>query len=455
VSNNLRQSSESKYLNCIRCGLCLAVCPTYREVLSETSSPRGRVALARKGLEGGLELSPNLIEQMYACFDCMACNEICPDGIHPADLAVDMRRVQEQIQPAIWKDALFGGLIPKPRRMEFATLPLRLYERLGIRRLVYALGLHRLGPKQVRDLEAMLPHLPQRPLRQLLLEVNKANGESRSRVGFFLGCAQSLMFTEESAATVRVLARNGCTVVTPKETVCCGMPALSYGRQDLVREQARHNIALFEQAQVEFVVTDCATCGSTLKDYGSLLADDPAWAERAAAFSEKVRDVSEFLMSIPLEKPRGRIEARVTYHDPCHLRRGQGVWQQPRALLQMIDGLEFVELPEADWCCGSAGSQLITHYETSLKVLKRKIENLESTQAEYIASGCPGCQMQLSLGVRRHELDVQVVHPIALLDQAYGSASHQTTRQKTVKREISRRKTTLLKTVRPTSAKEK
>jgi glycolate oxidase iron-sulfur subunit len=218
---------------------------------------------------------------------------------------------------------------------------------------------------------------------------------------------------------VRVLARNGCTVVTPKETVCCGMPALSYGRQDFVREQARHNIALFEQAQVEFIVTDCATCGSTLKDYGSLLADDPAWAERAAAFSEKVRDVSEFLMSIPLEKPRGRIEARVTYHDPCHLRRGQGVWQQPRALLQMIDGLEFVELPEADWCCGSAGSQLITHYETSLKVLKRKMENLESTQAECIASGCPGCQMQLSLGVRRHGLEVKVVHPITLLDMAY------------------------------------
>jgi glycolate oxidase iron-sulfur subunit len=360
---------------------------------------------------------------MYACFDCLACNDICPVGIRPADLAVTMRRVDEQLRPAAWKKTLFAGLIPKPRRMEFATLPLRLYERHGIRRLVYVLGLHRLGPKQVRDLEAMLPLLPQRPLRQVLLEVNKANGESRYRVGFFLGCAQNLMFAEGSAGTVRVLARNGCTVVTPKETVCCGMPALGYGRQDLVREQARHNIALFEQAQVEFIVTDCATCGSTLKEYGSLLADDPAWAERAAAFGEKVRDVSEFLMSLPLEKPRGHIEARVTYHDPCHLRRGQGVWQQPRALLQMIDGLEFVELPEADWCCGSAGSQLITHYETSLKVLQRKMENLESTQAEYIASGCPGCQMQLNVGVRQRGLVVQVVHPITLLDMAYNKES--------------------------------
>jgi glycolate oxidase iron-sulfur subunit len=266
----------------------------------------------------------------------------------------------------------------------------------------------------------MLPHLPQRPLRQVLPEVTGANGEARHQVGFFLGCAQSLMFAEESAASVRVLARNGCTIVTPKETVCCGMPALGYGRPDLVREQARHNIELFERVQVEVIVTDCATCGSTLKDYGNLLADDPIWAKRAAAFSSKVKDVSEFLMSIPLEKPQGRVEARVTYHDPCHLRRGQGVWKQPRELLKMINGLEFVELPEADWCCGSAGSQLITHYATSLKVLKRKSDNLAATQAKYIASGCPGCQMQLNVGVRRQGLDVQVIHPITLLDMAYG-----------------------------------
>jgi len=410
-------------LNCIRCGLCLAVCPTYHEVLSETASPRGRAVLARKGLEGELALSPNLSEQMYACFDCLACNEICPVGIRPADLAVDMRRVDEQLRPAAWKKTLFGGLIPKPRRMEFATLPLRLYEHLGIRRLVYTLGLRRLLPRQLRDIESMLPHLPQRPLRQILPQETEANSMSRYRVSFFLGCAQSLMFAEESAATVRVLARNGCTVITPPETVCCGMPALGYGQPDLVREQARHNIALFEQAQVEVIVTDCATCGSTLKEYGHLLANDNEWAARAAAFSEKVRDVSEFLMSIPLEKPQGRVKARVTYHDPCHLRRGQGVWQQPRALLQLIDGLEFVELPEADWCCGSAGSQLITHYETSLKVLKRKMENLESTQAEYIASGCPGCQMQLNVGVRQGGLHVQVVHLITLLDMAYNKES--------------------------------
>lgn len=417
--NGIDKPSENEYLKCSHCGLCLAVCPTYRDQLTETASPRGRVVLARKSLEGELELDSDLIEHMYSCFTCMACNDLCPAGIHPTDLALAMRRVREQIRPTDWKQALLGGLIPKPGRLELATLPLRLYEILGLRQLVYALGLRKLMPAQVRDMEAMLPRLPQRPLRQVLPEITEANGENRFRVGFFLGCAQSLMFAKESAATVRVLARNGCTVITPKETVCCGMPAADYGRQDLVRKQAQHNIALFEQADVEVIVTDCATCGSTLKEYGQLLADDPAWIERAVPFSKKVRDVSEFLASIPLEKPHERIEARVTYHDPCHLRRGQGVWKQPRALLKMIDGLELVELPETDWCCGSAGSQLISHYETSLKVLKRKMDNLESTQAEYIASGCPACQMQLNVGIRQRGLSVQVVHPIMLLDQAY------------------------------------
>lgn len=419
LPDHLNRPDESEYLNCIRCGLCLAVCPTYREYKSETASPRGRVALARKGLDAELALSPNLMEQMYACLACLACNDICPAGIRPADLALEMRNVQEQIRPASWKNTLFGKIISKPDRMEKATFPLRIYQKFGIRKAVYKLGIRKIMPRQLRDLEGMLPNQPKRPLRQVLPEVSVAAHESHYRVGFFLGCAQSLMFSEESAATVRVMTRNGCTVITPRETVCCGMPAAGYGRQDLVIAQAKQNIALFEKANVDFVVTDCATCGSKLKEYGQILRDAPQWAERAQLFSAKVQDVSEFLMSIPLEKPKGRVDARVTYHDPCHLRRAQSVWKQPRALMQMVDGIDFVELPESDWCCGSAGSQLITHYETSTRVMGRKIDNLKSTGADIIASGCPGCQMQLLTGIRKQGLDVKVMHPIQLLDQAY------------------------------------
>ncbi len=419
VISRVQKPSETEYLNCIRCGLCLAVCPTYREILSETASPRGRVALARKGLEGELKDSQNLADQMYACFDCLACNDICPVGIHPADLALKMRTLQEQLRPAKWKNTVLSGLVQFPERLEAVTWPLRVYQLLGIPRLVYALGFRNVRPSKLRDMEAMLPHLPQRPLRKIIPEVVSPGGEDHYRVGFFLGCAQSLMFAIQSVASVHVLARNGCTVITPKNIVCCGMPALGFGRPDLVQQQARVNIAAFEKAGVEIIVTDCATCGSILKDYGNFLSDDPTWAKRAAAFSSKVQDVSEFLMSIRLQKPQGRIEARVTYHDPCHLRRGQKVWEQPRAILKIINGLEFVELPEADWCCGSAGSQLITHYRTSLNVLDRKATNISATQAKFVASGCPGCQMQLNVGVMRLELDVQVVHPIVLLDRAY------------------------------------
>jgi glycolate oxidase iron-sulfur subunit len=416
----LKKPEESAYHNCIRCGLCLAACPTYREYLTETASPRGRVALTRKGLEGELHLSPNLIEQMYSCFACMACNDICAVGIKPADLALSMRYVQEQRQPKKWKQILFKGLLSKTGRLELATLPLRVYEKLGIRRLVYLLGLNRLLPDRMRDLEAMLPRIPQRPLRRILPEITEAHGETRFHVGYFLGCAQSLLFADQSAATLRVLARNGCTVVAPKEIECCGMPARGYGRMDLVIEQARHNITVFEQHDVDVIVTDCATCGSTLKEYASLFSGDAEWADRAGAFRGKVRDISEFLAQIPLKKPDGRIEATVTYHDPCHLRRGQKLWREPRKLLSLIDGLDFVEMKEADWCCGSAGSQLITHYDTSWKVLNRKLDNIEETEADIVASGCPGCRMQLHTGLQRRGNSKRVVHPITLLDEAYG-----------------------------------
>lgn len=420
---NIEKPTETDYLNCIRCGLCLAVCPTYREYLNEISGPRGRVALARKSMEGQLELSSNLVAQMNACFACLACNEICPVGIRPAELTLSMRYVNEQIKPTGWKQRLFGDLISHPGRMETATLPLRLYEQSRIRKLIYQLRLMGLLPSQLRDLEAMLPHLPQRPLRQMLPVNTEAHGESRFRVGFFLGCAQNLLFAEESKATVRVLARNGCNVIIPRDVQCCGMPARGYGRLDLVRAQAKHNIDAFEKANVDVIDTDCATCGSTLKDYKILLQNEGDWAPRAEAFSSRIRDISEFLSEIPIKKPKGHVKARVTYHDPCHLRRGQKVWQQPRALLSLIDGLDYVELPEADWCCGSAGSQLITHYETSIKVMERKANNLASTGAHVIASGCPGCQMQLNTAVQRKGLDVRVVHPVTLLDEAYEAES--------------------------------
>ncbi|MGQ9593754.1 MAG: (Fe-S)-binding protein [Anaerolineae bacterium] len=411
--------TEEQYLYCIRCGLCLAVCPTYKLSLVETDSPRGRVALVRKMAEGELPLRKSFEAQMYKCLACLACDAICPVGIKPAHLALQARAVAYENLPQPWiKRPLFRGLFPHPERMEWATLPLRLYTRLGLRRVVEGLGLERLLPAQLRDMERMLPNLPARPLRQTLPEVTPAKGERKRRVGFFLGCVQSLMFAEASQATVRVLAENGCEVVTPREVKCCGMPAIGYGDREAAREMARHNIALFERLDVEVVVTDCATCGSTLKEYPSLLAHDPEYAERARQFAAKVRDVSEYLAEIPLREPRRPLRRKVTYHDPCHLVRAQKVRDQPRQVIR-LSGAELVEMRDADVCCGSAGTKIVTHYETSMKILDQKMHNVAETGAEIVASGCPGCQLHLGLGARRAGLSVRVCHPVQLLDEAY------------------------------------
>jgi glycolate oxidase iron-sulfur subunit len=264
-----------------------------------------------------------------------------------------------------------------------------------------------------------LPHkLPLRGTRHQLPDVVVARGERRAHVAYFLGCVQGVMLADGCKATVEVLAENGCDVVIPKNVKCCGMPMVGYGFKDEAREMARHNIDLLLSLNVDTIVTDCATCGSSLKEYPHWLAGDPDYAERAEQFAAKVRDISEFLAEIGIRPPEGKVEARVTYHDPCHLCRAQGIREQPREMLRAA-GVELVEMEGADTCCGSAGTQLITHYHTSVGVLERKMDNVAETAAEIIASGCPGCQMQLSLGAKRHGLKAQVVHPSQLLAQAY------------------------------------
>ena len=411
--------SEEKYLFCIRCGLCLSVCPTYKHSLRETESPRGRVALVRKALEGELELSANFDDHVHRCLGCLACDDICPVGISPADLCLETRDVLRQAKPQPWvKRLLFQDYFPHPERIEWSMLPMVLYQKIGLQAIAHTLGITRLLPQQLRDMERLLPPLPARPLRHRLPEVTAANSERKYRVGFFLGCFQNTIFAEGSAATVRVLAHNGCEVITPREVKCCGMPANGYGFRNVVRDLARHNIALFERLEVDAIVTDCATCGSALKEYPHFLSSDPEWHERAEAFAAKVRDINEFLVEIGVREPQGQVRARVTYHDPCHLVRAQQVRSQPRELIQ-LSGAELVEMKDADSCCGSAGTQIVTHHETATGILVGKIANAADTGAEIIATSCPGCQLHLGLGVKKHGLSVRVLHPVQLLDEAY------------------------------------
>jgi len=375
--------------------------------------------LARKVLEGKLEPSGNFHDQMNRCMDCLSCNTICPVGIKPADLALDMRFAAEQIESTGWKTLLFKHTLKSPRRLELASLPMRLYQNLGVRWLLHRLGLISKLPARIRDLENQLPRIPVRPLRVRIPRITNAVGSRRYSVAFFLGCGQSLLHADSSRATIRILAHNGCEVVTPGQTRCCGMPARGYGRMVEAMDMARYNIDLYEKLDVDYIVTDCATCGSMLKEYAHFFKDDAKWADRAAQFSGKIRDVSEFLADVGMQKPAGRIEASVTYHDPCHMVRAQNISSQPRDLLKLIDGIDFIEMKGADQCCGSAGSQLVTHYQSSSAILDRKIANLAESGAEIVASGCPACRMQLTTGIARAGLKVKVVHPVDLLAQAY------------------------------------
>ncbi len=410
---------EAQVRACIRCGLCSAVCPVYQRTLLETDAPRGRIALVRAVLEGKLQPGKRFKKIVYECLYCQACTALCPSGVRTDLLMMAARAylMQREGENPI-RRFLFRWLLPKVQRVETATAPLRWYQHLGLRRLVERLRLDRLLPKRLREMSWLLPPIPRRPQRRLLPEVTPAQGERHHRVGYFLGCAQDVMFAPSSEATVRVLARNGCEVVTPQVT-CCGMPHLGYGELEVAKELARQNIAAFEQADVEAVVTDCASCGAQMVEYGELLSGDPQWAERARSFSGKVRDISAYLVQIGIEPPRGRVEMRVTYHDPCHLVRAQKVTKEPRQLLRMIPGLEYVEMAEADWCCGNAGSHALTDPRGSGEILDRKMANAARTRAQAIVSGCPGCQMQLWRGVRRAGLEMQVLHPIELLDRAY------------------------------------
>ncbi len=405
---------------CIRCGLCLSVCPTYKDSLRETESPRGRVVLVAKAIEGELELTQNFKDHMYRCLDCLACNHICPVGIKPADLCLEARHAIHQATPTPpLKPILFRGIFPRTGLLEALTKPVALYDRTGLRKVVNAVRATSVLPAQLRDMERMLPHkLPLRGTRHQIPDVTPAKGERRAHVAYFLGCVQGVMMADGCKATVDVLAENGCDVITPSGVKCCGMPMVGYGFKDEAREMARHNIDLLLELNVDAIVTDCATCGSSLKEYPHWLANDPEYAERAKQFAAKVRDISEFLAEIGIRAPKGQVDARVTYHDPCHLCRAQDIREQPREMLRAA-GVELVEMEGADTCCGSAGTQLITHYHTSVGVLESKMDGVAETEAEIIASGCPGCQMQLSLGVKRRGFEARVVHPSQLLAQAY------------------------------------
>ena len=409
---------------CVHCGLCLDYCPTYRILGHEADSPRGRIYQVRQVYEGKVRPDDlDFRQHIYACLDCRACQTACPSGVRYGAIVEAARAVAPPVNASekTVGRAILGAVFTRKPLLDVAGLGLRLYQRTGVQRLVRGSGLVDKLPARLREMEAMLGPTQGGVFRWTAPRVTPARGAVRYRVGFIEGCIMPQFFSQTNAATVRVLAANGCTVYTPPSQSCCGALHMHTGDRPTAQDLARRNIEAFEPLGLDAIIINAAGCGSTLKEYGHLLAEDAAYAERAQAFTAKVKDVNEFLASIELVPPTHEVRLKVTYQDPCHLVHGQGIRAQPRQLLKMIPGLELVEMKDSDVCCGSAGIYNLTHYDISMQVLDQKMENLLRTGACGVVAPNPGCSMQLAYGARRARADLEQYHVVDLLDRAYGN----------------------------------
>ncbi len=411
-------------LNCMHCGLCLPTCPTYSLTGRERSSPRGRIQLMRGVSDGRLSVTERFSQEMYFCLGCLACETACPAGVPYGSLLEAARTQVAQLHPSKPLPGLARRLaflmFEYPALLRLLGVAMRLYQRTGLRRLVHRLGLLK-AFGALGEMERLLPELAPQPSSRTIPEVTPAVGEQRHRVGVLLGCVMDVLCAKENEATVRVLARQGCEVVAPHACGCCGALHAHAGEMGKARELARQVIATFETTEVDQIVLNSAGCGAAMKDYAHWFHDDPVWAERAAALSAKVVDLTEWLATHGLRREGLRpLHLRVTYHDACHLNHAQGVSVQPREVLRQLPGIHFVELPEAGWCCGSAGIYNVTHFTEAVQLLDRKMANLAATGAEVVVTGNPGCLIQLQYGVERSGLATEAVHTAVLLDRAYG-----------------------------------
>jgi Fe-S oxidoreductase len=409
-----REEIYRRALDCVHCGICLPVCPTYRETGRESSSPRGRIYLLRGVVEGRIPLGEPVAEEAWLCLGCRACETVCPSGVRFGSLLELARAEVEEAGlrrgPARLLERLaLRRLLPHPRRLRLAVDLLALARRLRLDRWLLPWL-----PRGLREAEALLPPLPPRRERRPLPERVPALGERRGRVGLLRGCIAAELFGRVNQATLRVLSRNGFEVVVPPGQGCCGALHAHAGDEAFAHRLARKNLAAFEAAGVDAVVTNSAGCGAALRDLAHWLpAEGPAFAAR-------VRDVCELLDEAGLRPPGRRIEARVCYDDPCHLVHGQRVERAPRRLLAQIPGLELVPHADPTSCCGAAGIYNLTHPEMSRAVLARKLDALSAVDPDLVASGNPGCLMQIASGAARRGLRARLVHPVELLDQAYG-----------------------------------
>jgi glycolate oxidase iron-sulfur subunit len=422
---------------CVHCGFCLPTCPTYLLWGEEMDSPRGRIYLMKAGIEGRVEMSPSFVEHFDRCLGCLACVTACPSGVQYAPLIEKQRAHIEHRHSRDGGDGLFRSIlmavVPYPARMRLAMLPLLVFGPLlrALTRGSHTTAAAATRPeategslwRRITAAIALAPPVTWRALFERLPAYTPAVGSERLKVALLEGCVQRLSFAKVNHATVRVLAAEGCGVHSPDRQGCCGALPLHAGRIEQARALARHNIEVFEAAGVDRIAVNAAGCGSAMKEYGELFADDPAWAGRAKAVAEKVRDVTELLAELGEQRAiRRPLSARVVYHDACHLAHGQGVRAQPRALLQAIPGVELLTPAESEICCGSAGIYNLVQPEPAAQLGARKVRHIAALSPDMIATANPGCTLQIAAAARGLGHDWPIFHPIELIDASIHGA---------------------------------
>lgn len=427
-AKNLLQSLDYAVLQqCMHCGMCLPTCPTYAETGRERNSPRGRISLMRAMADGELDTTQAFADEMSHCLGCLACTTACPAGVDYTELfetgraQVEQSGVNATVSRSLIRAATMRGLFVHPRLLRAVGRLLWFWQASGAQALTRRLKLTALLPRRWRELEPSTPPIRRYFSDTLIAAVEMPKGRRRYRVAMLTGCMQDLVFSDVNRATVDVLRENGCEVVTPRAQHCCGSLHAHNGDQATARLLARRQLDTIDPAFVDAIISNAGGCGSHLKRYGHLLADDPTYASRAAEWSRKLRDISEWLVEIGFRPPQSpeSPSVAVTYHESCHLCHGQKVSRQPREILRAIPGIELRECAEAAWCCGSAGVYNLTQPATAAWLQQRKLGHLHATGAAVVATANPGCHLQIENGLAAKDSITRVVHPVVLLAEAY------------------------------------
>ena len=416
----LHPISDDLITQCMHCGLCLSVCPTYALTGRERSSPRGRIRLMKSVMDGIISPSGIFEYEMNFCLDCQACQTACPAGVKYGELVESARGfIQNRKKGFSLKRFIMTKFFAGKRGLHAASAVLRLYQKSGLEKVV--LFLSKIFPVGILKRARLLPKISDKFAIDILPEFIEPKSPARGTVAVLTGCVMDAMFADANVDTVEVLSENGWRVAVPHKQVCCGSVNSHVGDNKLPRSLAARNIDVFEKTGAEYYVVNSAGCSAFMKEYGKILADDPQYSDRAKEFSSKVKEFSEFLHETGYRKPASRLEGAVTYHEACHLVHTQKISEQPREIVKAMSGDNYRELNEATWCCGSAGIYNVVHYDEAAKLLDRKLENIHNTGARTVIMGNPGCQAQIAAGVRNEGMDVEVIHIATALNRLYKS----------------------------------